>query len=247
MNIFSDILIWPYVVRLILCHILNLSTLAPHKHWQRSRSPNIPHRERERERGEGEQIKQHRGYKNKIRKIWHKKRGENEWSKPLNSERKKKKGDRKNRAVRKGGPVGKKGIHQEVNTCQTHSPQIMPDRQTHTMWTLLVILSVNWHYNVLTWWNQRDLASKIGQEMEKDWETESGCAKQGTVWMARVGLKTGNYWFNWQEWGQLQAMQMGLMNGNTGPPNWAVIKGSRHYLKRERERKRNRRENQRHL
>lgn len=33
------------------------------------------------------------------------------------------------------------------------------------------------------------------------------------------GAITGYYWSKWQERGQLQAMQMGLMNGNTGPLN----------------------------
>lgn len=168
------------------CHILNLSTLAPHKRWQRSRSPHIP----QRERGEGEQIKQYRGYKNKIRKIWHKKRGGSECSKPLNRGKDKKVRQEEQGDCEEGRASGKKrdSLGGEYLPNLTSFPQIMPDRQTHTVWTLLVILPVNWQYNVLTWCNQRDLASQIEQEMEKDWETGSGGGNQGPAWMARVGL-----------------------------------------------------------
>lgn len=147
---------------------------------------------------------------------------------PSTARERQKKWDRKNRAVRKGGPVGKK----RDSSGGEYLPNLNsfpPDNAWQTS-SYYVNLACNPPSQLTVQCIDFVQSERPGkQDRSGDGEGLRMCGKQGTVWMARVGLKTGYYWSKWQEWGQLQAMQMGLMNGNTGPLNWEVIKGSRHY------------------
>lgn len=169
------------------CHILNLSTLAPHKRWQRSRSPHIP--QRERERGEGEQIKQYRGYKNKIRKIWHKKRGGSEWSKPLKRGKDKKVRQEEQGDCEEGRASGKKGF---IGRWILAKPQLIPPDNAWQTNSYCVNLACNPPSQLTVQCLDLVQSERPGKpdrsgdgEGLRDW---NGGGNQGPAWMARVGL-----------------------------------------------------------